>query len=331
MGGHRWAIAMSKSGGQSGEQKLEFTSEGEAVDYISLEQATLLAMEHARQNSRFYGWQYVWRRLAWQLESADEGEEYYEVNLSFQPAGRFRGSPGVEQFIIDKVGNIRMRQLLESPSGSFSAAPWLTAGIAVVAVAEAFLLLGTEWRPWAEATPTPEFTTQIPSFPRPSLIETPISSLADRRTPTIETLFDSGRGTGPYDRMTYLDYESEIFFTPSRDMDVVAIWADVWYCNGTCRSKFTIYDQIGDILATNQWERANTDSGLPTGGGPLGGITHLIANTKYRIVGHVSTTRSIGIYTAGSTNPPSRANGRYSIISASHIERGPIAFRITGN
>ena len=116
MSNHRWAIAMIKSGGRSGEEKLEFTTEGEAVAYISLEQATLLAMEHARRNTKFYGWQYLWRRLVWQLDSADEGEEYYEVNLSFHPARRSRGSPGVEQFIIDKVGNIRMRQVLDRTS-----------------------------------------------------------------------------------------------------------------------------------------------------------------------------------------------------------------------
>ena len=35
-----------------------FTSEGEARGYISLEQAKVLAIEHARDNPGFYGSQY---------------------------------------------------------------------------------------------------------------------------------------------------------------------------------------------------------------------------------------------------------------------------------
>ncbi|MCH7606218.1 MAG: hypothetical protein IH962_03595 [Chloroflexi bacterium] len=36
--------------------------------------------------------------------------------MSYRPAGTFRGRPGTEQFVIDKIGEIRLRQLLEAPS-----------------------------------------------------------------------------------------------------------------------------------------------------------------------------------------------------------------------
>ena len=234
-----------------------------------------------------------------------------------------------------------MRQVLELPSGGFSAAPWLAAtGFAVVALAEAVLLLGTDWRPWAEATPIPTFATQTPSFSKSSLIDTPMTTPDNWRpsatTPSLlpvgQTLFDSGRGEGPYDRMTYLDYESEIFFTPSRDMDVLTIVPDVWFCNGTCHSTFTIYDKMGIILA--RWTTTYVGSVASTvtetfdGTEIIDGSVRLIVNTKYRIGGHVTTNKSIGIYTGGSTNQKSKANGEYLIISASRVERGPIAFII---
>ena len=98
------------------EEKFEFTSEGEAVGYISLDQARVLAIEHARDNLEFYGSDYANQELVWEVLSQDESEDYYDIRLSYRPGGTFRGRPGAEQFTIDKLGEIRLRQRLQAPS-----------------------------------------------------------------------------------------------------------------------------------------------------------------------------------------------------------------------
>ena len=81
------------------EDQFGFTSEGEALGYITLEQARVQAIELARANPDFYGPSYRRVTLAHEVISQEEGEDYYDIRLSFRPAGRFRGEPGAEQFI----------------------------------------------------------------------------------------------------------------------------------------------------------------------------------------------------------------------------------------
>ena len=102
--------------GKKEDEKLEFDSAGEALGYISLDQARLLAIQHARDHTEFYGRRYGRLTLAWEVISQEESEDYYDIRLSFRPAGRYRGEPGVEQFIIDKTGAIELRQILDEPS-----------------------------------------------------------------------------------------------------------------------------------------------------------------------------------------------------------------------
>ena len=45
------------------EEKFDFTSEGEVLGYISLDQARVLAVQHARENTDFKG--YVMPKLTW--------------------------------------------------------------------------------------------------------------------------------------------------------------------------------------------------------------------------------------------------------------------------
>ena len=97
------------------EKKLEFDATGQAVAYISLDQARVLALRHARDNRDFYGRRYAQRDLVWDVVEAEETEDYYEVKLSYRPARGFRGRPGVEQFTIDKAGPIEFRQILDEP------------------------------------------------------------------------------------------------------------------------------------------------------------------------------------------------------------------------
>ncbi len=94
---------MVEEEGKKEEEKLEFTPEGETLGYISLDQARVLAIRHARQNTDFYGPDYADVTMVLEVVSQEETEDYYDIQLSFRPAGRFRGRSGVEQFIIDKL------------------------------------------------------------------------------------------------------------------------------------------------------------------------------------------------------------------------------------
>ena len=99
------------------QEKFELDSAGESLGYISLEQARVLAIQHARDNPGFYGRAYSRLTLVWEVINQEEGEEFYDFRLSFRPAGRFQGQPGVEQLIIGKTGNIELRQILDEPTG----------------------------------------------------------------------------------------------------------------------------------------------------------------------------------------------------------------------
>ena len=52
------------------EVKLEFDSAGQAIAYISLDQARVLALQHARDNREFYG-RYAGQELVWAEPGAE--------------------------------------------------------------------------------------------------------------------------------------------------------------------------------------------------------------------------------------------------------------------
>ena len=106
---------MGEDWGSKEEGKLDFDSAGQAIGYISLDQARVVALRHARDNRGFYGRRYAQRDLIWEVVSAEETEDYYEIKLSYRPAQGFRGQPGLEQFTIDKTGPIEFRQILDEP------------------------------------------------------------------------------------------------------------------------------------------------------------------------------------------------------------------------
>ena len=97
------------------QEKFNFTAEGESLDYISLDEARVRAIEYARDHAEFYGPTYKGVNLVWESVSAEESEDHYEIRLSFRPSGRFQGEPGLEQFIFDKTGGLRIRQMLDEP------------------------------------------------------------------------------------------------------------------------------------------------------------------------------------------------------------------------
>jgi hypothetical protein len=102
----------------SKEGTVDFEAAGGARRCDSLEQARLLAMETARDNPANYGRRFAAARMVFQAVEQEEGEDYYFVTLSFRPEGDFRGTPGQEQFVIEKEGVVAGRQVLGLPSGA---------------------------------------------------------------------------------------------------------------------------------------------------------------------------------------------------------------------
>ena len=139
------------------EEKFEFTREGEARGYISLDQARVLALRHAHDNREFYG-RYAESELVWQELSAQESEDYYRVRLSYRPARGFRRA-GVEQFTIDKGGPIEFRQILHEPRPLWTSPILVTVAVLVVAV----IVVGTLFGVGVLPPSSTEQTTQVVS------------------------------------------------------------------------------------------------------------------------------------------------------------------------
>ena len=117
------------------EEKFDFTGEGEAVDYISLAQARVLAMTTARETPGEYGSQYQNVSMAFETVTATEDEDFYNITLSFRPQGDFSGDPGQEQFFVEKEGTIAVRQVLSLPRATSGRRfPVLPVAIGVVIV-----------------------------------------------------------------------------------------------------------------------------------------------------------------------------------------------------
>jgi len=119
------------------EDKSDTTTEGESPGYISLQQARTLAMRTAAEEPGNYGQGLASSGMVYDVAEQKEGEDYYEITLSFRPEGNFAGTPGREQFSIAKDGGIARRQLLVLPilRRSFPAVPVAIALVAMVAVA----------------------------------------------------------------------------------------------------------------------------------------------------------------------------------------------------
>jgi peptidylprolyl isomerase len=119
------------------EDKSGSTIDGEAQGYISLQQARILAMRTAAEEPGNYGQGLASAGMVYDVAEQKEGEDYYEITLSFRPEGNFAGTPGREQFSIAKDGGIAHRQILALPNlkRSIPAVPVTIALVALVAVA----------------------------------------------------------------------------------------------------------------------------------------------------------------------------------------------------
>jgi hypothetical protein len=97
------------------DDKFEFDESGEAIEYISLEQAELLAMRDARDEPGDYGSHVEGVRMVYTLDAQEDREDCYVITLSFRPEGNWKGSVGLEQFFIEKQGVVAHRQVLSLP------------------------------------------------------------------------------------------------------------------------------------------------------------------------------------------------------------------------
>ena len=125
------------------DEKFDFTSEGESLGYISLEQARLLAMQTARDDPGNYGARFADVPMVFDLVQQEDEEDYYIVTLSLRPAGDFAGVAGQEQFFIEKEGTVAYRQVLSLPRTQSRRLPLvpIIIGLATVAAATVGLLI----------------------------------------------------------------------------------------------------------------------------------------------------------------------------------------------
>jgi len=181
---------MAEDQGKQDEEKFDFTREGEALGYISLDQAEVLAMRTARETPGAYGSSYVDVPMAFDVIETEDTEDHYRITISFRPEGEYAGRPGREQFFIEKEGAIALRQVLSLPGPT----GWrryrfglVAIGLVVVVVAAVGGVLAVSGGgggnddvvPQAAAPPTltPESTPVPPtSAPSPSPTLTPVAT-----------------------------------------------------------------------------------------------------------------------------------------------------------
>jgi len=161
------------------EDKFDFTADGEALGYISLDQARVLAMGAARDAPGDYGRAFRDASMAFAVTAAEETEDYYEITLTIRPQGQFSGTPGQEQFFIDKDGTVAHRQVLAVPRSSrgFPIIPAII-GLAVV-VAVAAVVLAIILLPRGE-----ELGSEEPNAAGDSLL-TPVPTASDSSTTAV--------------------------------------------------------------------------------------------------------------------------------------------------
>jgi len=103
------------------EDSFEFDSAGEAVGYISMAQARVVAMRTAGEEPGNYGAGFKGIQMVFEVAGAEQDSEeeggLFHIWLSYRPEGTFQGQSGVEEFILTDVGEIEIRQVLSWPAG----------------------------------------------------------------------------------------------------------------------------------------------------------------------------------------------------------------------
>ena len=107
---------MAEEWGKKDEPKLEVDAAGQAIAHISLDQARVPALQHARENPYFHGPSYAGIDIIVSaVIDANEIEDSYEICMTFRPAMWRWGRPGIEQMFIDKTGAIEFRRIQDLP------------------------------------------------------------------------------------------------------------------------------------------------------------------------------------------------------------------------
>ncbi|HLC05464.1 MAG TPA: hypothetical protein VJK02_20700 [Anaerolineales bacterium] len=152
--------------------------------------------------------------------------------------------------------------------------------------------------------------------------------VADIQSPAYSVVFDTGRGTGPYDQMTYAEFESVTSLVPETGLTVTSIKPDVWYCNGTCGYIAFIQDEHAQNLASQagSWDGNGDMFSLPDRS--LDSTLQLDVDSTYAVVLKVWTTKSIGIYTTGSRTSGVTGQAMFSTTFSTYEDRGSISFRL---
>lgn len=101
------------------EDQFDFTREGEALGYISLDQAVLQARTQVRQDEARYLERLDWDEIVWAELDSEQREDSYRVVLQFRrPARGLREEQtGEEEFLFDLAGILLDRQVLLWPEG----------------------------------------------------------------------------------------------------------------------------------------------------------------------------------------------------------------------
>lgn len=139
-----WYLVSENEASQEG--KSDFYGEGGARQYLSLEQAKLLAMETARDAPANYGQSFTALQMVFQTIEQEERDDYYIVTLSFRPEGDFFGTPGRERFYIAKEGTVTDRRVIAFPyDGGKRSFLWrpLTIGATMM------VIVAVSWGAWA--------------------------------------------------------------------------------------------------------------------------------------------------------------------------------------
>ena len=108
----------------------------EPDNVISLEQARVAAMQTAQEVPGTYGEEFKGVRMVYRHVAEEENEDYLSITLSFRPGGSFSGTPGKEQFFIQRDnGSLAGRQVLTLPRIKAKRRfGWWPLGIAVIAL-----------------------------------------------------------------------------------------------------------------------------------------------------------------------------------------------------
>ena len=181
-------------------EKLEFAPAGQALGYISLNQARVLAMRTATETPGAYGTTYADVPMTFQVVEAEETEDHYVITITYRPQGVFAGRPGREQFFIEKEGSIAHRQVLALPRrrrrvpfGPIAIGSAITVAVAALALGIA-LAGGTLGGGGPELTATPSPTIPATATPVPAAAAAPVPvpevqpiGLSPRPAPTATT------------------------------------------------------------------------------------------------------------------------------------------------